>query len=122
MRYIKTDNNGNILSVLYQSGVSEDSSLIPVDTEASDTELLHQYIFRGRLARRDAVGEFEYYNEASETWELDERRLLCFQISALEANVTPRRLREATLGVDNGWLMHIEEQIKSLREQLWRLG
>jgi len=40
------------------------------------------------------------------------------QISALEATVTPRRLREAVLGVDGGWLAAINAQIDALRAQL----
>jgi len=40
------------------------------------------------------------------------------EILALEAQVTQRRLREAVLGIDNGWLQHIDDQIASLRELL----
>lgn len=40
------------------------------------------------------------------------------QIAALEASVTQRRLREATLGTDNGWLAGIDSQIAALRSQL----
>lgn len=40
------------------------------------------------------------------------------QIATLEASATPRRMREATLGNDGGWLAHLEEQIVSLRSQL----
>jgi hypothetical protein len=39
-------------------------------------------------------------------------------IGALEASVTPRRLREAVLGVDNGWLQSVDAQIVALRAQL----
>ena len=40
------------------------------------------------------------------------------QIKALEAQITPRRLREAVLGVDGGWLAQQEAAIVALREQL----
>lgn len=39
-------------------------------------------------------------------------------ILALEAQVTPRRIREHALGTDNGWLEDIESQIEALRTQL----
>ena len=39
------------------------------------------------------------------------------QITALEATITPRRIREATLGIDNGWLSNINAQIETIRNQ-----
>lgn len=40
------------------------------------------------------------------------------QIATLEATVTQRRLREATLGTDSGWLAGVDAQIAALRAQL----
>jgi hypothetical protein len=40
------------------------------------------------------------------------------QIIALEATATPRRLREAVLGTDSGWLGNLNTQITALRAQL----
>lgn len=40
------------------------------------------------------------------------------QISSLEATITARRLREAVLGTDNGWLAAVDQQIADLRAQL----
>jgi hypothetical protein len=40
------------------------------------------------------------------------------QIAALESTVTPRRQREAILGIDNGWLADVNAQIATLRAQL----
>jgi hypothetical protein len=40
------------------------------------------------------------------------------QIATLESTVTQRRLREAALGTDNGWLADIDAQIAALRAQL----
>jgi hypothetical protein len=37
------------------------------------------------------------------------------QILNLESQITPRRLREAVLGVDGGWLLSINNQINALR-------
>lgn len=39
-------------------------------------------------------------------------------IAALEAKVTPRRIREAILGTDNGWLVAQDAAIAALRAQL----
>lgn len=40
---------------------------------------------------------------------------LAQQISALEATITPRRMREAALGIDNGWLKNVDAEIAKLR-------
>lgn len=40
------------------------------------------------------------------------------QIVGLEATVTPRRIREAVLGIDGGWLAGVDAQIAALRGQL----
>ena len=40
------------------------------------------------------------------------------QILALERQQTPRRMREAALGEDNGWLKNLDSEIAGLRAQL----
>ncbi len=40
------------------------------------------------------------------------------QIAMIEATITQRRLREALLGVDGGWLAAADAQIAELRKQL----
>lgn len=40
------------------------------------------------------------------------------QIIQLESSVTDRRLREAVLGVDGGWLENLNSQISDLRSKL----
>lgn len=40
------------------------------------------------------------------------------QILTLEATITPRRQREAILGIDNGWLADVNAQIVALRAKL----
>lgn len=40
------------------------------------------------------------------------------QIAALEAMQTPRRVRDAVIGADGGWLAGLEKQIAALRAQL----
>lgn len=39
-------------------------------------------------------------------------------IQALEATITPRRIREAILGIDSGWLANVNSQIATLRASL----
>lgn len=46
------------------------------------------------------------------------QQTVLLEILQLESLVTQRRLREATLGTDGGWLANIEQQIAALREQL----
>lgn len=40
------------------------------------------------------------------------------EIATLEAEITSRRIREAILGIDNGWLSDKEQEIKDLRKKL----
>lgn len=47
-----------------------------------------------------------------------EADLLKAEIVDLEATITPRRLREALLGTDGGWLARVDKQITDLRGQL----
>ena len=47
-----------------------------------------------------------------------QRRSLLAQIDALEAQQTPRRLRDAIAGTDNSWLKNLESQIAALRAQM----
>lgn len=44
--------------------------------------------------------------------------LIIRQITGLEATVTPRRIREAVLGIDNGWLAALNTQVAALRDGL----
>lgn len=45
-----------------------------------------------------------------------QNKVILKQISDLEITVTDRRLREAVLGTDNGWLTGINTQISNLRK------
>lgn len=40
------------------------------------------------------------------------------QIAELESQQTDRRIREAALGIDGGWLARLNDQIEALRNQL----
>ena len=43
---------------------------------------------------------------------------IVFQVQHLEMQQTPRRLREAANGTDNGWMKNLDSQITALRAQL----
>jgi hypothetical protein len=49
---------------------------------------------------------------------LSSNEVIISQIAALESTVTPRRIREAVLGSDSGWLANINNQIAILRGNL----
>jgi hypothetical protein len=49
---------------------------------------------------------------------LTEKEVAIKEIIALEATITPRRVREAILNIDNGWLYNLETEIYLLREKL----
>jgi hypothetical protein len=49
---------------------------------------------------------------------LAEDEIIKQQIAKLEATITPRRQREAILGIDNGWLADVNAQIATLRAKL----
>lgn len=47
-----------------------------------------------------------------------ESQITLGKIAALEATVTDRRIREAVLGVDAGWLRALNDEIATLRARL----
>ena len=49
---------------------------------------------------------------------LSARQVLLSQIAASEAVITERRIREAVLGLDGGWLKTVDDKIVALRKQL----
>ena len=60
----------------------------------------------------------EYESRQVEWASGQQRRDALSQISALESTITARRRDEAILGVDNGWLANVRDQIAALRSQL----
>lgn len=50
--------------------------------------------------------------------EKDRKQEILSQITSIELSITERRIREAILGVDNGWLANVDAQIKALRSKL----
>ena len=59
-------------------------------------------------------------NQADEAAYLENKRVTKIKadIAEFEATITPRRVREAILGMDNGWLTDMDSMIQALRAQL----
>ncbi|MCL1861833.1 MAG: hypothetical protein FWG52_09950 [Proteobacteria bacterium] len=58
---------------------------------------------------------------ASKKWALvepDPADVIRWKIDDIEATITPRRMREASLGIDGGWLAARDEEIAALRAQM----
>lgn len=56
--------------------------------------------------------------QAPDGWLLTGNDQIKSQIAQLEDSVTERRIREAVLGTDNGWLKNVDGQIAGLRAKL----
>jgi hypothetical protein len=71
-------------------------------------------------------GNIPFTVEEELEWDIQEKKfaqeqpkiLIKSKIAALEAEITPRRQREAILAIDTTWLADIELQIAELRGQL----
>ena len=72
----------------------------------------------GEMVFQDYATEAQLIEAFPEYESKLEKQLIINQMSALEASVTPRRIREAALGIDNRWLESVEEEIAALRAQL----
>lgn len=95
--------------------------------EITEDENFSLYPQNGYAVRNDGKGWRAVAAETEvgtdETFTLEQPELLTpnqtlMQIYALEAQITPRRMRESILGTDAGWLSDIEQQIDTLRSQL----
>ena len=71
-------------------------------------------------------GNIPFTAEEELEWDIQEKKfaheqpkiLIKSKIAALEAEITPRRQREAILAIDTTWLADVELQIGQLRQQL----
>jgi hypothetical protein len=70
------------------------------------------------VASAAEVGSDEVFSTNQPVLTLSANEVIISQIAALEATVTPRRIREAVLGSDSGWLANINNQIAILRGNL----
>jgi hypothetical protein len=66
----------------------------------------------------DGVQVWEYRDKNAEELAEDVRNAALAEITRLESEITPRRIREAVLGADNGWLANQESLITIERNKL----
>ncbi len=59
-----------------------------------------------------------WLNSGNSPTPIPESGLIKLRIQWLEESINTRRLREAALGTDNGWMENIDSQIQALRDQL----
>jgi hypothetical protein len=79
---------------------------------------LHAYEEDGsqdHLIPADSVPATDEQVNASQNPALTPEQVRNAAISKIESQITPRRLREAVLGTDGGWLANAEAQIAALR-------
>ena len=96
---------------------SEMGVTIPVDS-VEISEELHNELLTNQAQGKQIVPASNGYPISSADSSLTADDLIKQQILELESQQTPRRIREAVLGVDGGWLAGIEAQIEALRSQL----
>lgn len=109
IRYSPTTGAFYPLGISYGSGLPSDVVEISVDDHAA--------VLAARAAGGSTTffdGKFTILAPPAPT----ARQTAITQIAELEATVTQRRLREAALGTDNGWLKAIDAQIAALRATL----
>lgn len=74
----------------------------------------------------DQNTQIAVWDAAAGTWLVEDipvyipspEEVILSEIRLLESLVTPRRVREAVLGIDQGWLADLENEISVLRAQL----
>ena len=69
---------------------------------------------QGKRITADADGRPRLQDPPPPTTE----QLVVSEIIALESEITPRRQREAILGIDNGWLANQDAAIANLRKNI----
>jgi hypothetical protein len=90
---------------------------IPSDAvEITDAE--HAALIAGQSTGKRIVPDANGVPVLQTLPEPSANQLILNQIGGLEATVTPRRLREAVLGTDGGWLAGVNTQIAALRAKL----
>ena len=95
-----------------QVTITNPDTLIPTEAQEISTEQWQSMIsYQGQ--RKFINGEVAVYSPP-----VNPDDALLLQISDLEQTITPRRIRDAILGTDNGWLAEVESEIETLRSQL----
>ena len=106
--FVEIDNNGFPIA-FYADDINE----VPEGT-FEITEVQWQECLENQGRRKFVKGKLTEYTPAP----LTEKEVALKEILALEATITPRRIREAILNIDNGWLYNLETEIYLLREKM----
>ena len=93
------------------------ATLIPADA-VEITPAEHQTLLQAQAAGQEIQADQDGRPIAVDRPAPTAAALLKAEILALELTVSQRRIREALLGVDDGWLAALNGQIAGLRAQL----
>lgn len=72
----------------------------------------------GAMDENGNIVELDVAAVKAETVRLEAQAVVLASIARLEAAITPRRMREAVLGTDEGWLANQESLIAAERAKL----
>jgi hypothetical protein len=117
-----SDNDEIILTEKALSGLITNPNVNSIEYEIiENTKPLEFNPEYGKLIYDDGftVVDQELYNTTQQTKTLAaQKEQIKNNITEIENTITPRRIRESTLGTDNGWLTNVETQITELRNLL----
>jgi hypothetical protein len=99
----------------YATQIHGDS--IPADAVEITAEE-HAALLAGQSSGKVITADAEGRPCLAEPAPLTPNQITLGKIAELEASVTDRRIREAVLGIDNGWLANVNAQIDALRNNL----
>ena len=95
---------------IHGAAIPDDAVEITIEEHAALLDGQRQ----GKLIVADADGRPRLQDPPPPTTE----QLVVSEIIALESEITPRRQREAILGIDNGWLANQDAAIANLRKNI----
>ena len=95
---------------IHGSSIPADAVEITIEEHAALLDGQRQ----GKRITADADGRPRLQDPPPPTTE----QLVVSEIIALESEITPRRQREAILGIDNGWLANQDAAIANLRKNI----
>lgn len=86
-----------------------------IESDLSEEQLIRFYsLLDGKLT---LTGEdlFRFYRVVDGAYVKDPEQIARQKIIDIESSITPRRVREAVLGIDGGWLAARDAEIAALR-------
>lgn len=90
---------------------------IPADA-VEITEAEHRFLLDGQSQGKRIAAAATGYPVLVDPPPPTTEQLVVSEIIALESEITPRRQREAILGIDNGWLANQDAAIANLRKNI----